>query len=99
MSVTNYTIVEDITADGLAAKVAGLLGSKQPLGGVAFNPARQTFAQVMIEGTPDSGGGSGGSYVATGAAGARPADLTVAPTDADFNALVAQLNTAGLFMA
>ena len=57
MALTNYNIVEDPTAAGLAEKVKAVLPAQQPLGGVIFNPTRQTFAQVMTVGTSDGGGG------------------------------------------
>lgn len=53
MALTGYFIIEDVTAQGLAEKVMAVLPAKQPLGGVIFNEARKTFAQVLTTGAAD----------------------------------------------
>ncbi len=60
MALSDYLILEDPTTRGLATKVKALMPARQPMGGVMYNSERQTFAQVMIVGTPNSGGGGGG---------------------------------------
>lgn len=92
LSNTDPKMLADAVSAAIVASASGV--PLVPAGGPVLD-ARGIWYQAL--GIAADSGGSAGNYVAQGAAGDKPADLVDAPTAADFNDLVAQLNTAKLF--
>lgn len=93
MSITDYKLIEADSAEALTAAVAEAMGDGyqpfgQPVSRVRAEFNSWTYAQAVIKGTPDSGGGSGGTVTvdnitdatATGKAVLKSADATAART-------------------